>query len=168
MMDVPDAREQLFDLQQELLGRSAVVVQVGLNMPGGFQLYPWEALFTRACHCVDQCLLLRGCLIIDYVELNTAIGPYRLIALRADGSAVKKDLVFLEETEAGGRLWDLDVITANGAIDRAFLGLHPRQCLLCSRPAHECRRMSGHNREAVIQAAQQLAREGMKCYEPKS
>ncbi|KAF0193720.1 MAG: holo-ACP synthase [Bacillota bacterium] len=154
MPGILDLKEQLYNLQQDLLSRAPSVVQISLNVPGGFSLFPWQDIMTAACKTVHKLLAVRGDLIIEELELQTAAGPYCLIALHTDGFSVKADLVALEESEPRGRLWDLDVVTENGAIDRLALGLPPRQCLLCSLPAHECRRIGNHAGDEVIRAAQ--------------
>ncbi len=159
MIDILEAKEQLYSLQQSLLERATAVVQVGLNMPGGFSLYPAQCLISVAEKSVQAYLSAQNATIVECVSMETAIGPYRLIALRVDGLPLllKAALVSLEESHPQGRLWDLDVITASGAIDRAALGLPPRTCLLCAYPAHECRRQGRHAPGAVIKAAQKIA-----------
>ena len=158
MSDALDVREHLYALQQNLLQRANVVVQIGLNTPGGFSLYPWQRLFAAASAKVKQCLIAHKIPTLEQVSIQTAVGPYSITALRTDGFFVKAALVAIEESHPQGRLWDLDVITAEGGIDRAALGLAPRKCLLCSHPAHECRKLAKHPYPDIIAAAQQIAR----------
>lgn len=80
-------------------------------------------------------------------------GPEALYVLDADAKAVKTAMIRLEGSYPWGRLWDLDVIAANGErLTRRRLGLLPRSCLLCSRPAHECSRSRRHPIDQLLKA----------------
>lgn len=161
MNDILDAKEAIYSLQQAILSEPGLaLLQVALNMPGGFSLYPWQELFTEAVAQVEKCLQDNGVEIHSQEVLYTAVGPYCMIALRADGFLVKQLMVELEEKAPRGRLWDLDVLTVEGAIDRAALGLAPRACLVCPDSAHVCRKLGKHPLAQVIQAAQKIATEG--------
>lgn len=161
MSSILDAKEAIYTVQQKTLSEPGLVLlQVALNMPGGFSLYPWQELFAEAVAQVKECLLANAVEIHSEEVLHTAVGPYCMLAVRADGFLVKELAVHLEETAPGGRLWDLDVITSQGAIDRAALGLAPRACLLCAESAHVCRKLGSHQGTEVIAAAQRIATAG--------
>jgi len=85
---------------------------------------------------------LRGAFAAHALELDRdvdALGPWGLLAVRAEPGAVKRVAAGLEASLPCGRLLDLDVYDAAGrAVDRAALGLPPRPCLLCPEPAREC------------------------------
>ena len=51
---------------------------------------------------------------------------------------------------------DIDVITADGPVDRASVGLEPRRCLLCSNPARYCMRARTHSVEDLLERVQQM------------
>ncbi len=80
-------------------------------------------------------------------------GPEALYAVEADGIAVKRHLVELENSHPLGRLWDFDVITPHdGGLSRRDLGYPARRCLVCERPSHECGRSRRHPLAELNQA----------------
>ena len=60
----------------------------------------------------------------------------------------------IEDTHPLGRLMDIDVIVpsemAVQPLGREILGLPPRKCLLCGRPARECMRSRAHTTEELL------------------
>lgn len=62
----------------------------------------------------------------------------------------------IEDSHPLGRLMDIDVITADGPLDRASVGLEPRRCLLCSNPARYCMRARTHSVEDLLERVQQM------------
>lgn len=152
-----DVKEMLYALQGNMLESASLVIQASLNAPRGYALYPWERLFCAAQQAVDRVLRDSLVHVVARVPMTTAIGPYCLWAVRAEGLAVKRMLVELEECSPCGRLWDLDVVTRDGPIDRRHLGLPARKCLLCADEAHVCRKLSRHEILDVVKAAQVLS-----------
>ena len=153
-----DAREELFALQQAMLKIDGpVVLQLGLNMPGGHIHYPWQVLFDAA---LAKLRLSLSCMcdivMIRETQVQTDNGPYCLFAVRADAFLLKQQMVRLEESEPLGRLWDIDIITSEGVVGRSSLGLLPRPCLICGASAHVCRRLACHSLSQVIAATHSL------------
>lgn len=157
MEGILEVRELLYQEQQRLLGSGQTVIQLSLNMPGGMALYPWQELFRLARDIVWRNLRTRLIEVVDSAEHVTAAGPYYLWATSAHAHAVKNMLISLEESHPCGRLWDLDVLSREGPVDRGHLGLPGRKCLLCENEAHCCRKSSRHYADEVIKAAQLLA-----------
>ena len=63
----------------------------------------------------------------------------------------------IEEKHPLGRLFDIDVLDANGVpIPRQAIGLPPRQCLLCHNEARFCMRNHTHSQEQLWQKILQL------------
>jgi len=153
---VLDARERLYHIQQELLCKWPTVVEIGLCLPGGYLAYPWENLFAEACSSVKAKLLGIGEDIAEEVRIETAAGPSSFLAVRGDGRSIKREMIALEEHSPRGRLWDVDVITVEGIVDRQVLGIRPRACLVCSEEAHFCRKMKRHELGEVMRAAWQI------------
>ena len=67
---------------------------------------------------------------------------------------VKRTCCRIEDTHPLGRLLDLDVLepVAGGVapVGRDRVGLEPRRCLLCDRPARECMRAHTHTYEELL------------------
>jgi len=158
--NILDAKETIYLIQQRALSDPGIaLLQVALNMPGGFSLYPWEQLFLEAVAQVKNCLQHDGIIIHSEEVLYTAVGPYCMLAVRADSFLVKQLMVKLEEQAPHGRLWDLDLLTSQGPVDRATLGRPPRACLVCHESAHVCRKLGHHLPTEIITAAQRIATE---------
>ena len=67
-----------------------------------------------------------------------------------DPVTLKRLAVDIEESHPLGRLFDIDVFGDHPtAVGREALGLAPRRCLVCDRPAHECVRSKRHSLTAV-------------------
>ena len=79
-------------------------------------------------------------------------GPCLFLSCRGDAKAVKRLCVRAEETLPLGRFLDLDVTAQGGQpVGRAELGLPPRKCFLCGRPAAECVASSRHDPSAIAE-----------------
>ena len=63
----------------------------------------------------------------------------------------KRLAVSLEEENPLGRLFDLDVITADGPLSREELGLPGRKCLICGKPVRECMRTRAHSTDELLE-----------------
>lgn len=161
MSSLMEDKEGLYQLQKEILERSPVIVQVGLSLPGGFSLYRWEDLFTEAKRAAIAGITSLGASIDTETLLETSFGPVCLLAVQAAKAGTLKLLtVGLEEKAPRGRLWDIDVITEDGPIDRPFLNLPPRKCLVCEESAHVCRKSGAHSPDVVIAAARRIMGRG--------
>ncbi|TDQ59404.1 holo-ACP synthase/triphosphoribosyl-dephospho-CoA synthase [Mesocricetibacter intestinalis] len=75
-----------------------------------------------------------------------ASGQQALFILPTDAEALKKAVIMLEQESYLGRLWDIDVIAADGIpLSRQRLGFPPRSCLLCRDEAKICARSGRHS-----------------------
>ena len=91
------------------------------------------------------------------VEDCDALGPYAIAWLPINPLAAKKHCIGLEEKQPAARLLDLDVYSGSGRqIDRAWLDLPGRPCLLCAQPAVDCIRVQRHPLDQVIGKAHEL------------
>ncbi|SNY93199.1 holo-ACP synthase [Cohaesibacter sp. ES.047] len=87
---------------------------------------------------------------------EVASGPECLYLVDATPETLKRAMVAIEVSHPLGRLWDLDVHSAQGeGLSRKQVGFPPRKCLLCDEEAHACARSRAHTIEEL--------REGMKA-----
>ena len=95
--------------------------------------------------------------ILELLEQDTSPdGPWLIAGTLQSPRELKKLCVLAEESFPDGRLLDLDVTAqGGGAVSRRDLGLPPRRCLLCGRPA-ECASRAAHLREEVLAKAQSI------------
>lgn len=87
----------------------------------------------------------QGWQIQEQAALVSASGPEGLLAIDAPAQALKQATIALEQRYPLGRLWDIDVLTAEGEIlSRRHFALPARRCLLCGQSAAECARGKTH------------------------
>lgn len=62
----------------------------------------------------------------------------------------KRIAVKIEDTHPLGRLFDIDIINADGVpVSRDAIGEKPRRCLVCDHEARYCMRMRWHTQEEI-------------------
>ncbi|MGC6406895.1 triphosphoribosyl-dephospho-CoA synthase CitG [Bisgaard Taxon 45] len=84
-------------------------------------------------------------------------GHEAIFVLPVDPILLKRSTIELEDSLPIARLWDIDVIDAQGKLwSRTDLGFAPRQCLLCDEHAKICARSRQHSVEHILSAAQRL------------
>lgn len=78
-------------------------------------------------------------------------GSEGLIAIDVPAREVKQATLELEESQPLGRLWDIDVLDASGAIlSRRDFSLPTRPCLICPQPAALCAREQKHSTAELL------------------
>jgi holo-ACP synthase CitX len=122
-------------------GHGAVLL-LSTNVPGpdkdrsGLERLLERGLAALAAGQVDSAPLRAG---------TDLLGPYRILLAREAAARVKAAAIALEDRLPGGRVLDVDVLTADGRpVDRRSLGLPPRSCYACDRPARECILLARH------------------------
>lgn len=130
-------RERILSLFQRFPGKTVVVLT--LNLPG-----------TEKAK--GKNILQAGMMAFPFASLAEDLSSYdALWVVEREAEATKRALVSLEETHPLGRLWDWDVYPgANAPLSRGRIGLPPRRCFLCERPAKECSRGRTHPDEAIV------------------
>ncbi len=147
LLDARDERQAAID-QQLAAGHS--VIFVGTNIPGA-EKSPCgvDGLMGAA-----RLALARRLPVQPVGQGRDALGPWALYITSLDPHRAKREAIALEDTLPGGRLLDLDVYTGDGRrVGRVALGVPPRLCLVCNRPAADCIRLRRHlaaNLEAAV------------------
>jgi holo-ACP synthase len=147
-----DARheETLAACAQARAAQAGAVVVAGGNLPGPDKNRPGlEPLLRRGLAALDAA----GVHLAPAFAATDLLGPYRILIAAEPASAIKPLAVAVERDLPGGRLLDLDVLTPDGdPVDRGSLGLEPRCCYVCDRPAHECLRLARHTLPELLAA----------------
>lgn len=87
-------------------------------------------------------------------------GPEALFAIDATAHDMKQALIELEHSHPLGRLWDFDILTAEGELlSRRDFALSARRCLVCERPAAECARGKTHPLPDLLSRMEALLRD---------
>ena len=151
--DVLAAREIRAERRASLLHAAGVpIVTVTTVMPGPVKDCELARIpFAAALVAIETLASRAGWTRSVRHRATPVTGPEAFVAVDADAVELKRALVALEETHPLGRLFDLDVTGVDGAsIGRAELGLAPRRCLLCDRPAKQCGRARTHPLEELF------------------
>lgn len=152
LAEMLDARERRAFRQQELLARYQMpMVCFTMNIPGpvknnalirqGFELgkqYLKEQL--------DSLKIQPAC----FTETSEPTGNEAYYLIDRDYLLVKEITCGIEDIAPLGRLFDMDVLKPNGEkAERQELGLSPRPCLICGKPAAACARSRAHKVEEL-------------------
>ena len=168
LRQVLEAREARWQFRQELTAQTGrPVISVTLCVPERFRTdQKFYTVFQGLCGKFAQLLESRGIPFTDEGELNGADGPVRFYSSPADAALLKELCVLGEETLPGGRMLDIDLMTADGTpVSRAAAGLPPRRCVVCQNEAALCVSRRLHSREEVERQVILLYEEAARCLE---
>ena len=151
-----DARERRAQAQTAFLAQadaSDCLVSLSLNIAGDVKRTPkTRMLFDRGMRAFD---------LLGFPEkarrvTDAVTGTEALILLHAEAADVKEKLERLENAFPAARLYDFDVLNADGEkLSRSV----PRKCLVCSGPAAVCARSRAHGLDAVRAATDAMLNE---------
>ncbi len=145
------AREQ----QNFLAEYHSPLISFSMNIPGPIKT---NELIRRAFD-IGEILLLDSLAkihseILDFRETHEDTGDELLLAVKSDSPETLKDIaVSIEETSPIGRVFDIDVIDAQG--NKLSRGVF-RKCLICGRQAQECARSRTHTVQEMQKAIEEL------------
>lgn len=154
------AREKRAASQQAFRERyHSPLLSFCLNIPGPVKTTPeLRTLFDQTCHEIQACLRDLGLTIADSQTIHEATGDEYLLAFAGDAPTVKAAMTQLEESRPLGRLFDIDILTAEGQkLSRPV----PRRCLLCDRQAQDCARSRRHSVRELTDRIETLLQEYM-------
>lgn len=157
LMEMLGAREARTMRQQQLLEEYHLpVISFCLNIAGPVKNSPVLRRAFREGLERLACALLAGRLdVVHREEVDQPTGCEALWVVRGDGRAVKELCVELEDRDALGRLFDLDVLDpVSGKWDRTQLGQPPRKCLVCGKEGKGCASRRLHTVEELQGATQ--------------
>ncbi len=153
LTEMLDARERRANAQSAMLASadaSCCLVSFSLNIAGDVKRTPkTRLLFDRGLRAFD----LLGFCEIERRVTDEKTGAEALILLHADAADVKAATERLENAFPAARLYDFDVLNAQGEkLSRSI----PRKCLVCDGPAAVCARSRAHGLDAVKAATEAL------------
>ena len=157
LMEMLGAREARAMRQQQLLEEYQLpVISFCLNIAGPVKNSPvLRRAFREGLERLECALLVGRLDIVHREEVDEPTGCGALWVVRGDGRAVKELCVELEDRDALGRLFDLDVLDpASGKWDRTQLGQPPRKCLVCGKEGKGCASRRLHTVEELQGATQ--------------
>ena len=144
------SREHRHEKQMALLSDHPALTLVCLTviMPGAEKRNSHSLIVANAAMtAVLECF--RGTL-VDVVANDLITGYEAYFVTRLDKLQAKQMTCEIEDNHPLGRLFDLDVIAANGSpISRQEVGQLPRKCLLCDNEARYCMRNHTHTHDEL-------------------
>lgn len=158
VQDVLAARDERAARQQRFLTEHAApLISFTMNIAGAIKHTPEiERAFREGILLVRRQLERMDAPIVACEEQVAFTGCEALFAVQADAAELKKHMCMIEDTHPLGRLFDLDVIAADGThLTRAV----ERTCLICGAPVRACARSRAHSAEELFQKAQQMIRD---------
>lgn len=160
LMEMLDARESRAMEQQRLLRKfRAPLLCFTMNIPGPVKDSPLiRRAFAFGCDVLEHRLPKSGML---YSASHCAVtGCEAMYAVNMDALSLKKLTTAIEEETALGRLFDMDVLDAQGnKLDRALVGGGNRDCIICGAAGRGCASRRSHSVEQLQQAVQRILRE---------
>lgn len=125
-----------------------------LNIPGPVKTAPeLRHVFEEGLSALEERLRRAQLSPIAQIEVHAATGNEALFAIKGDAAALKEICIALEESHPLGRLFDLDILAADGTkLSRPS----PRRCLLCGEQAQVCARSRRHSIKELTDEIERL------------
>jgi len=165
LQEVLDARERRAWRQKELLEKyERPIVSFTMNIAGPVKNSPQiRRAFRWGCRLLHRQLLRTGGEVLWQEEICEATGNEALWVVDLDAMQLKKVACGLEDHAPMGRLFDMDVLAADGRkIDREELELPGRACLICGGSAKACARSREHSVAQLQERTGQILKEGIE------
>lgn len=166
LTEMLNAREQRAFRQQELQKTyQSTLLCFTMNIAGPVKNSPLiRSGFQLGKRLLEKQMHAQGIIPIHYEEINETTGNEAFYILKQNPLAIKRITADIEDTSPLGRLFDMDVLRENGQkIEREELGLAPRCCLICGKPAKQCARSRIHSIEELQARTQQILNESIEA-----
>lgn len=150
LAQILDRRENRVAEQRALLAQGGrCLVSFTMNIPGAMKRFPLETMGFEEGWAALKRLFPPNAILAKH-RFSGVTGDEGMLLLSLPPQEVKRKTVGLEDGHPLGRLWDMDVLDAQGrGLGREGLRLPPRCCLLCGQPAKNCAR-SRHHAQALL------------------
>lgn len=158
LMAVLENRENRWRRRLELAKKCDTLVSITLCVPIEYRRNDkWKRALENKAREVEARLSRCGYPVYGRERAEGADGLV-IFLLTEGGAKLKRLCTELEEELSGGRLLDIDV-TCGKPLSRMDLGLAPRRCFVCGRPAAECvasRRHSSYEIASIVEGSYPL------------
>lgn len=160
-----DARERRFAWQKRLLAQYRIpMVCFTMNIAGPIKKSPLiQKGFELGKRYLKEQLDSLHIQYVYYEEICESTGSEACYLINADPIFLKDITCSIEDSSEIGRLFDMDVLKPDGKkVDRFEVGLSPRRCLVCGRPARECARSRAHTVEQLQAKTKEILMHAME------
>ena len=160
LMDVLQAREDRVRRQNELLSQfHRPLVSFTMNIAGPVKDTPLiRRGFESGRRMMEQQFLRMRVPVLHHEVKTVPTGCEAIWVADLAADRLKQLTTEVEEASALGRLFDLDVLTADGTkLDRPM----ERACLICGKPGRSCARSRAHTVEALQEKTNQILQDSL-------
>lgn len=166
LMEMLEAREARVGAQDALREKHGVpVISFTLNIAGPVKDSPLlRRAFQAGLEQLEAGLRAAGLDLRDRLEHRASTGCEALYAVDGAAREVKAVCVSIEDGSPMGRLFDMDVLDAEGRkLDREEVGGGPRNCIVCGAPGKGCASRRAHTVEELQSATRRILEEHFSC-----
>ena len=166
LMEMLDARERRARRQTQLLAQyEKTMLCFTMNIAGPEKNSPLICRgFDLGKELLRQQLTVAKAGILHFEEIREHTGNEAIYILDCDALTAKAAAVTVEDHTRAGRLFDMDVLRADGSkVQRQELNLEPRKCLICGDVAQGCARSRRHTVAQLREKTRQLLEEALAC-----
>lgn len=156
--DVLQARDARAVRQSELLRKyRQPLISFTMNIAGSVKNNDLiRRAFGEGTHWIKAHLSQQGIPILAYEQRLAFTGCEAIWAVEAEAAWLKEQMTAIEESCPLGRVFDIDVIDAEGAhLTRGT----ERQCLICGGPVRACARSRAHSAETIYGKTLEIIRD---------
>ncbi len=164
--DMASSRERRAERQRDFLTRyNRPLISFMLNIPGAIKRGDlFDSAFDEGVRRIEQLLREADFFVAERAVFQEFTGNEFYAVIGESNSAKKKEnspsaeeikrlLMKAEEADSLGRLFDIDVLRADGRkVSRGDIGAAERRCLLCENDAHACARSRSHSVAELLSA----------------
>ncbi len=147
LMEMLDAREARCNLQKRLLTQyETTLICLTLNIPGPVKILDSVPdAFEEGLRRLHAQMDAHKISVVHREIIKEKTGYEAFYSVCTDANTAKQLVIFLEDQDRLGRLFDIDVLRRDGTkVSREDLGQPPRTCLLCGQQAQICARSRRH------------------------
>lgn len=153
--DVLRARDERARLQRNLLDKHGLpLVSFTMNIAGEIKRDEWiDKAFREGVRRIENQLRWHAAAVHETVQTMEFTGCEQIWSVDASPELLKTWMCAIEEADELGRLFDIDVIAADGTkLDRSS----QRRCLICGEPVRACARSRAHSATELYNRARHI------------
>ena len=153
--DILKARDERAERQRQMLLRHhCPLVSFTMNIAGPIKNDQWiERAFREGVKRIEAVLSGRRAQILETFSVAAFTGCEQIWAVDSAPGSLKEWMRMLEEQDALGRLFDIDVIAVDGAkLSRES----ERKCLVCGGPVRACARSRAHSADEIFRRTHEI------------
>lgn len=153
--DVLSARDARVERQRRMqMAHGGTLISFTMNIAGEIKRDEWiERAFLEGVRRIEAALAAGGIAVVAREQALAFTGCEALWAVDAPAQGIKARMCAIEEMDALGRLFDIDVIDADG---RKLERPSERRCLICGGPVRACARSRTHSARELSERAHEI------------